>query len=88
MKVLCFFQAESVSSGGSDLDKTSGNLLYTIATKLKTQISHHRRLLAEYVGRKKITSEQQLTGKCLLSCYDFSFLVAVSLFTASVLTGE
>jgi Glutaminyl-tRNA synthetase, non-specific RNA binding region part 1 len=64
--VLQFFQAENVLSPGSDLDKTAGNLLYIIATKLKSQIVHHRRLLAEYVGRKDITSELQLTGKCFL----------------------
>lgn len=72
LMVHYFFQAESVCSQGSDLDKTAGNLLYIIATKLKSQIGHHRRFLAEYVGSKKILSEQQLTGRCLV--FDHRFI--------------
>ena len=56
-------QAEAFGCYGTGIDKIAGNLLYTIAAKLKTQISHHRVLLAQYVGQKKIVTDPQLTGK-------------------------
>ena len=72
---IFLFQAEAVGVDGNGIDKVAGNLLYTIAAKLKTQILHHRNLLAKYVGQKKITSEPQLTG-------DLTFIVfwTISLF--------
>ena len=59
-------QAEAFGCDGTGLDKVAGNLLYTIASKLKVQIAHHGNFLAEYVGRKKIVSDPQLTGKVFL----------------------
>lgn len=55
-------QAESVSIDGANIDKAAGNLLYTIAAKLKSQVAHHCSLLAQYVGSRKITSDPQLTA--------------------------
>lgn len=42
-------------------DKTIGNLLYAIATTPKLDASHHK-LLAEYVGKGRIKTAQQLQG--------------------------
>jgi len=53
---------EAGGSGNGTIDKTSGVLLYNIATRLKTQISHHRSTLAKYVAQKKINNELQLNA--------------------------
>ena len=56
----------------SELDGTKGNLLYNIASKIKSQISHHIPLLGEYVALGKIDSEIRLNcaiGKELCNSY-------------------
>ncbi len=64
------FQAQKHTNGGT-IDKTAGTLLYHVATRLKAQISHRRDLLVKYIAEKKLTSENQLNGKCycLLKCF-------------------
>ncbi|ESO13043.1 hypothetical protein HELRODRAFT_63797 [Helobdella robusta] len=43
-------------------NKTVGNLLYVLVTKLKSQIAHHRSFLVKYIASKKINSEIQLNA--------------------------
>ena len=63
--ILIFFQARG-HAGCDQFEKSIGNLLYNVATRLKAQILHHRPLLVKYVATKKVASEQQLTGKAML----------------------
>lgn len=48
---------------GAALEKSSANLLYQIATKLKSQIKFRLPLLVESVVNKNLTTEPQLNGK-------------------------
>jgi len=76
--IVALLQAEAFGCDGSGIDKVAGNLLYTIAAKLKTQIAHRQHFLAEYVGRKKIVSELQLTGTFHWKfCNLFMFLIII-----------
>lgn len=49
-------------SNGPVTDKTVGNLLYHVASRIKTQIAHHKGVLVKYVADKKITTELQLNA--------------------------
>ncbi|XP_013387414.1 glutamine--tRNA ligase [Lingula anatina] len=44
------------------IDKTMGNMLYHVATKLKSQIRNKQGLLVEYIAKKKLATEQQLNA--------------------------
>lgn len=52
-------QAHAINSG---VDKSVGNILYGIATKLKKQLSHRGDLLVQYAASKNIASTEQLDG--------------------------
>ncbi|XP_071081641.1 glutamine--tRNA ligase-like [Haliotis cracherodii] len=54
-------QAEKYAPG-QVANKDVGKLLYSLATKLKAQIKTHQSMLVEYVAKKKIASEAQLTA--------------------------
>ena len=60
----CLFQANSLRNGG--FDKSIGNLLYHIATRYKGPEGRIN-LLVNYVCAKKLTSEPQATGKCVIT---------------------
>jgi len=62
---MYWLQAQQASHGS--IDKTVGTLLYTIAAKLKAQITEHRALLTQYVSEKKIASDPQLTGMMMVA---------------------
>nr|CAG4651602.1 EOG090X01EL [Triops cancriformis] len=57
---LCITAANKTSGNG--VNKSSGMLLYHIATKIKPQIGHHIPLLSEYVSAGKVDSELRLNA--------------------------
>ena len=58
--LICVVKAALEKS--TELEGTKGNLLYNIASKTKSQISHHIPLLGEYVALGKIDSEIRLNA--------------------------
>ena len=59
-----FLQAKK---GNNEVDKSIGNVLYGIATKLKKQLAQHEPLLVQYAAKRKIVSNDQLDGKLLIN---------------------
>ena len=53
--------------GNNEVDKSIGNVLYGIATKLKKQLAQHEPLLVQYAAKRKIVSNDQLDGKLLIN---------------------
>ena len=58
--MIYFLQAKK---GNNEVDKSIGNVLYGIATKLKKQLAQHEPLLVQYAAKRKIVSNDQLDGK-------------------------
>ena len=59
---LHVFQAKNHASS---IEKGAGMLLYSLASKLKSQIIGHRPLLVKYIATNKIATQLQLDGEDL-----------------------
>jgi len=46
-----------------DVDKGMGNILYGLASKLKSQVAFRQGLLVKYIAARQIASMDQLDGR-------------------------